>query len=102
MQMELHGVQFPVEAIGRICARYGVQRLSLFGSILRDDFGPESDVDLLVDFLPSTRIGYIGLANLEAELSEVIRRRVDLRTPLELSKYFRDDVVRGARLLHVA
>ncbi len=100
--MVINAVNFPVAAIAEICRRYGVQRLSLFGSILRDDFTDVSDVDLLVEFLPQTRIGLIGLANMEAELGECIGRRVDLRTPAELSRYFRDEVVAHARTLHAA
>lgn len=100
--MVVNGVQFQVDRIAALCRRYGVARLSLFGSILRDDFGPASDVDVLVEFLPATRIGLIGMANLEAELGEVIGRRVDLRTPADLSRLFRDEVVASARVLHAA
>ncbi len=100
--MALHGVTFPMDRIGEICRRYGAAKLSLFGSILRDDFHAGSDVDLLVEFHPQTRIGLVGLANMEAELSEAIGRRVDLRTPDDLSQYFRDRVVKQARPLHAA
>jgi hypothetical protein len=100
--MTLHGVNFPVDALAEICRRYGAQRLSLFGSILRDDFTEKSDVDILVEFLPQTRIGLIGMANMEAELSQAIGRRVDLRTPGDLSRYFRDEVISRARPLHAA
>ena len=91
-----------MDALAEICRRYGAQRLSLFGSILRDDFTATSNVDILVDFLPQTRIGLIGMANMEAELSQAIGRRVDLKTPADLSRYFRDEVVSRARLLHAA
>jgi predicted nucleotidyltransferase len=100
--MIIKGVNFPVGAINELCRRYGAQRLSLFGSILRDDFTDASDIDILVEFFPQTRIGLIGMANMEAELSEVIGRRVDLRTPADLSRHFRDEVVSGARPLHAA
>lgn len=91
-----------MDRIADICQRYGVARLSLFGSILRDDFNAGSDVDILVQFAPSTRIGLIGVAKLEHELTEAIGRRVDLRSAGDLSRYFRDEVVAGARLLHAA
>jgi len=100
--MELQGVTFPMERIAEICRRYGVARLSLFGSILRDDFHAGSDVDVLVEFSPGTRIGLIGVAKLEHELGAVIGRRVDLRSAGDLSRYFRDEVIAGARLLHAA
>lgn len=100
--MVINGVNFPMDTLAELCRRYGAQRLSLFGSILRDDFTVTSDVDILVEFLPHTRIGLIGMANMEAELSQAIERPVDLRTPSELSRYFRDEVVSRARLLHAA
>ena len=100
--MDIKGVNFPEDTLADICRRYGVQRLSLFGSILRDDFSGASDVDILVEFLPQTRIGLIGMANMEAELSQAVGRRVDLRTPADLSRYFRDEVVARARPLHAA
>jgi predicted nucleotidyltransferase len=100
--MVVNGVKFPMDVVAHICRQYGAQRLSLFGSIMRDDFTSESDVDMLVEFLPQTRIGLIGMANMEADLSQAIGRRVDLRTPGDLSRYFRDEVVSHARLLHAA
>lgn len=100
--MLINGVQFPMPAVAEICGRHGVHRLSLFGSILRGDFTADSDIDMLVEFLPHTRIGLIGIANMEAELGEAVGRRVDLRTAHELSRYFRDEVVAHARLLHAA
>lgn len=100
--MLINGVNFPSDRIAELCRRYGAAKLSLFGSILRDDFLPDSDVDMLVEFRPDVRIGLIGIANLEAELSEAIGRRVDLRTAADLSRYFRDEVVAHARLLHAA
>lgn len=100
--MVVNGVNFPEAAIAEICHRYGATRLSLFGSILRDDFTPSSDIDVLVEFAPTTRIGLIGVAKMEAELSGLLGRRVDLRSPADLSHYFRDEVVARARLLHAA
>ncbi len=100
--MVISGVTFPADRIAEICRRYGAAKLSLFGSILRDDFSPESDVDVLVVFAPQTRIGLIGVAKMEAELAAVIGRRVDLRSAADLSRYFRDEVVAGARVLHAA
>jgi predicted nucleotidyltransferase len=100
--MVISGVTFPADRIAEICRRYGAAKLSLFGSILRDDFNAESDVDVLVVFAPQTRIGLIGVAKMEAELAAAIGRRVDLRTAADLSRYFRDEVVAGAQVLHAA
>lgn len=72
------------------------------GGILRDDFHPGSDVDIPVEFAPTTRIGLIGVAKMEGELAEALERRVDLRSAGDLSRYVRDEVVAGARLLHAA
>jgi hypothetical protein len=80
------------------CQKHGVRKLSLFGSVLRDDFRPDSDVDVLVEFRPGVRAGYLTMAAMERELTAVLGRRVDLRTPNELSRYFRDDVLRGAEV----
>ena len=90
------------ERIAHFCRTNHIRRLSLFGSVLRDDFGPDSDVDVLVEFEPDAHVGLIRLAGLEAELSEIVRRKVDMRTPQELSRYFRDKVVASAEVQYAA
>src|SRR3990172_30958 len=100
--MRLNGIDFPEDRIADFCRRYGVKKLSLFGSVLRDDFRLDSDVDVLVEFLPETRIGLLGVAQMEIELSEMLHRSVDLRTPGDLSRYFRDEVIAQSRTLHAA
>lgn len=100
--MQLHGVNIPDEAIADFCRRHGVKRLSLFGSILRDDFRPDSDVDVLVEFLPGVRYSLLDLGGMWIELRDLIKREVDFKTPLDLSKYFRDPVVAGAKPLYAA
>ncbi|MDG2616150.1 nucleotidyltransferase domain-containing protein [Thermoleptolyngbya sichuanensis XZ-Cy5] len=76
------------------CQKHRIRKLSLFGSILRDDFYPDrSDVDFLVEFLPEARIGYFEIVRIENELSTMIGRKADLRTPQELSRYFRQEVI---------
>ena len=73
--------------------------MSLFGSVLRSDFRPDSDVDVLVEFLPDQGQGFLGLARMQAELSDFLDgRKVDLRTPDELSRYFRDKVLAQAQV----
>ena len=89
-------IRIPKDQIAEYCKRNRVRRLSLFGSVLREDFGPDSDVDVLVEFLPGTRIGLIRLSGLEIELSNIIGRKVDLNTPGFLSKYYRDQILTEA------
>ncbi len=91
---------FPLDRaqIAGFCKKHHIRKLSLFGSALRGDFQPDSDVDLLVEFRPGHPVGYIRLASIERELSEMLGRKVDLRTPGELSRYFRDEVIRSAEV----
>jgi hypothetical protein len=83
------------------CRRNHIRRLSLFGSILRDDFGPDSDIDVLVEFEPGQTPG-LAFFGLQEELSELLGRRVDLNTPQCLSNYFRDEVIRQAQVQYDA
>ena len=86
------------DRIAEFCRRHHIRRLALFGSVLRDDFRPDSDVDVLVDFEPGKEPGLIGLAGMEIELSEALGRQVDIRTPADLSDLFRDKVVATAEV----
>ena len=90
----------PKAELAGFCRRNGIRRLSLFGSVLRGEAGPDSDVDLLVEFKPGTHVGLIGLAGLEIELSKLLGEKVDLRTPAELSRYFRDEVLASTKVLY--
>jgi predicted nucleotidyltransferase len=92
-------VAIPPEVLADFCRRHQVRRLALFGSALTDDFGPESDIDLLVEFQPGTRIGLFGLTAMELELSEVLGRKVDLNTPGFLDPRFRDEAVAKVKVL---
>jgi predicted nucleotidyltransferase len=89
-------IEVPKEEIAAFCRRHHIRKLAFFGSILRDDFTPENDVDVLVEFEPGTRVGLIGFAGIENELSRLIGRKVDLNTAGCLSPYFRDEVLRDA------
>lgn len=84
--------------IAEFCRRHRIRKLALFGSVLRDDFRPDSDVDVLVEFEPGVSAGFLRLAAMEEELSKMLHRRVDLRTPPELSRYFREEVLRTAEV----
>ncbi|NJP11248.1 MAG: nucleotidyltransferase family protein [Leptolyngbyaceae cyanobacterium RU_5_1] len=94
-------IELPYQKITEFCQRKPIAKLSLFGSILRDDFGFESDVDMLVEFIPGSKITYFDLAGMEIELTEMVGRKVDLRTPNELSKYFRQKVLDSAEVIYV-
>jgi hypothetical protein len=74
------------------CERHGIRRLAWFGSVLRDDFGPDSDVDVLVEFAPEAAPDLFDMVRMQDELSRIVGRTVDLRTPADLSRYFRDRV----------
>lgn len=90
-------------ALAGLCRRNGIRRLSLFGSVLKGADRPDSDIDLLVEFEPNNVPGLLGMAAIEAELSDLLGgRRVDLRTPQELSRYFRDEIMRTAEVQFAA
>ncbi len=94
---EKRNIQLPPDKIADFCKRNRIRKLSLFGSALRDDFRPDSDIDLLVEFQPDATPSLLDLARMERELSAILAgRKVDLRTPEELSRYFRDDVLSSA------
>jgi uncharacterized protein len=90
------------EHIAEFCRRNRIRRLSFFGSVLRDDFGPASDIDVLVEFEPETTAGYFSMSRMEQDLTEMLGRQVDLRTPKELSRYIRDQVLADAQEEYVA
>ncbi|OGH55578.1 MAG: nucleotidyltransferase [Candidatus Lindowbacteria bacterium RIFCSPLOWO2_12_FULL_62_27] len=97
--MKADRLDFSREGIRTFCRRNHVRKLSLFGSVLTDRFGPDSDVDVLVEFEAGRTPGFLGVARMERELSEHFAgRKVDLRTPADLSRYFRDDVMAGAEV----
>jgi predicted nucleotidyltransferase len=95
-------IEIDHESIAAFCRRSAIRHLSFFGSVLRDDFGAESDVDVLVEFEPGAVVGYFGMARMERELTEMIGRKVDFRTPFELSRYFRGEVIDEALEEYVA
>jgi len=94
-------IEIPKETLADFCRRNHIRRLAFFGSVLRDDFTPESDVDVLVEFEPGARVG-LRFFGMERELSEILKHKVDLNTPGFLSKYFRDDVIAQAEVLYDA
>ncbi|MBI5971086.1 MAG: nucleotidyltransferase family protein [Deltaproteobacteria bacterium] len=95
MQLKLK-IEIPHEKVVEFCRKNHIRKLSFFGSVLRGDFSPESDIDVLVEFIPGMGPGYIGLSQMERELTGIFDRKIDLRTPNELSKYFREEVITSA------
>jgi len=92
-------IPIPDDEIGLFCRRNRIRKLSLFGSVLRGDFRADSDVDVLVEFEPDGVPGLLALARMERELSAMLGgRKVDLRTPEDLSRFFREEVVAGAEV----
>jgi len=90
------------ERVADFCERHHICRLAIYGSVLRDDFGADSDIDVLVDFVPGHVPGFFRLFEMEEELSVIFDgRKVDLRTPEDLSRYFRDKVVASAEVQYV-
>jgi predicted nucleotidyltransferase len=96
--MNANRVHLVGSQLAGFCRRHHIRRLSLFGSALREDFRPDSDVDVLVEFEPGVSVGLLHLARIERELTETIGKKVDMRTPAELSRYFRDEVLRTAEV----
>ena len=94
-------IPIPADRVAEFCAQHRILRLALFGSVLRQDFRPESDIDILVEFESGAAVGFLGMARLERELSSLLGgRKVDLRTPQDLSKYFREAVVAQSYVIH--
>nr|WP_319586186.1 nucleotidyltransferase family protein [uncultured Desulfobulbus sp.] len=95
-------IELPKEQIAAFCRDKHIIRLAIFGSALRPDFGPNSDIDLLVEFDPEQIPGLFGIARMERDLSAILGgRKVDLRTPEDLSKYFRQKVMDEAEVQYV-
>jgi len=93
----MNNIVLPKDRLDEFCRRNHIAKLSLFGSVPREDFKPDSDVDVLVEFEEGHTPGFLGLARMEEELSEMLGgRKVDLRTPQDLSRYFREEVLDSA------
>jgi predicted nucleotidyltransferase len=93
-------IAIPKEQLAEFCRRHHIRKLALFGSVLRDDFRPDSDVDVLVEFKPGKTPGLAFFA-MQDELSELLGRPVDLNTPAWLSRYFRNNVLAEAEPMYV-
>lgn len=103
LSMTIGHIDVAQDRLVDFCRRNGVRKLALFGSALTDRFTAASDVDVLVEFDPSERVGYLRMSAMERELGEIFGgRKVDLRTPNELSRYFRDEVLRTSVIQYAA
>jgi uncharacterized protein len=91
-------IDFPAQAVESFCRKYHIRKFSLFGSVLRPDFRPDSDIDVLVEFEPGHVPGFITLGTMHVELAEIFGRAVDIKTPASLSAYFRQDVLDQAQV----
>jgi len=97
--MKNRKIDIPDSKFADFCHRHHIQKLSLFGSVLGDDFRPDSDIDVLVEFEPEHIPSFFRLFDMEEELSSIFNgRKVDIRTPEDLSKYFRDEVIAAAEV----
>lgn len=96
-------VSFSRDQLADFCRKHGIRKFAIFGSALSDAFGPESDIDVLVEFEPNRIPTLFDIAGMEDELSAIFGgRRVDLRTPEDLSRYFRDKVLQEAEVQYAA
>jgi hypothetical protein len=95
-------IAVPDQQVADLCRRYQVRRLALFGSVLRDDFRSDSDVDVLVDFDPHAQVGFITLARLQRELAELLGRPVDLVPRMGLKPVIREEVLASAEEIYAA
>lgn len=100
--MTVAQIEIPETGIADLCRNNGIRKLAFFGSVLTSQFSDSSDVDILIEFRPQERVGFFKLADIESELSRLLGgRKVDIRRPMDLSRYFREEVVRDALVLYV-
>ena len=100
--MKLHGIQLDDDAIARFCQRHGISSLLLFGSIVRSDFGPGSDIDVIVDFAGEDRHSLLDLAGMQLQLTELFGRQVHLHTDDMIHPYLRKRIRSAARVAYAA
>lgn len=95
-------IELPMEKIISLCRNHHIRELALFGSVLRDDFGPDSDIDVLVKFEPDARIGYFRFFGIEQELTNILGREVELFTPESLKQFARKEALRTCKVIYAA
>lgn len=95
-------IVLPIDLIREVCQRHRVRELSIFGSVLREDFRPDSDLDVIVEFQPDARVGFIEFGKLEQELEQLFGRTVDLITKRSVRPELRDEILGSAQVLYAA
>lgn len=95
-------IELSEELLSAFCRKHRIARLALFGSVLRDDYRADSDVDVLVTFEPKARIGFMALARAQRELSALLQRPVDLVPESGLKPLIRDDVMNSAEIVYAS
>ena len=100
--MTSQDIDIPIESINVLCQRYQVRELALFGSALGDSFGPDSDLDFLVEFQPEAQVGFMKLAKMQREFSAVLNRKVDLVPKGGLKPKIRQAILSGAEVLYAS
>ena len=99
--MKTENIKIPELEIKKFCKKHHIKKISFFGSVLGEDFNTESDIDVLVEFEAGRVVGFFRLTEIEQELSEILGSKVDLRTPAELSRYFRQEALDSAEVQYV-
>jgi predicted nucleotidyltransferase len=100
MGMQVANIVIPYKELNMSCEEHHVRKMALFGSVLRSDFRPESDVDVLVEYDPGTRVSILDMVDLQFKLEELFGHKVDLGTPSSLSKYIRNAVLDSAQVIY--
>jgi predicted nucleotidyltransferase len=102
LTIELGNIVIDGEALAQVCRCYGIKELSLFGSVARGEMGPDSDIDIMVEFLPDTSIGMIQFELLAEELTRLAGRKVDLVSKRGLKPWVRSEVLKDLRVIYEA
>lgn len=93
-------VTIPTRQIADFCRRNAIRKLALFGSVLRNDFRPDSDIDVLVEFEPNAKVNYFTFIDMQDGLHQLFQREIDLHTPQSLSPYIRPDIIQSAEVIY--
>jgi uncharacterized protein len=102
VQLKQVKIKLPMDEIATFCRRHHIRQLALFGSALREDFGPDSDLDILVEFEPEAQVGFMALSGMQLELAELLQRPVDLVPRQGLKPKIRDAVLSSAQVIYAA
>ena len=100
METRTPKIQIPKNLIAKFCKTHHIIKLALFGSVLTDHFSEKSDVDILVEFDPQHTPGLFAIVEMKEELSQNLGREIDFRTPEDISKFFRNDIIEHSYLLY--